>query len=102
MRVGEALRLDRDDVDLDDGVLTVRDTKFGKSREVPLHPSTVDALAATPQPRPARAAARATRRSSSPPPAPGCSTATCTRPGSTLVRRAGLAAALGDVPPAPS
>ncbi|HET6951746.1 MAG TPA: tyrosine-type recombinase/integrase [Acidimicrobiales bacterium] len=46
LRIGEALRLDRDDVDLDDGVLHVRQTKFGKSREVPLHPSTVNALAA--------------------------------------------------------
>lgn len=46
LRIGEALRLDRDDVDLVAGVLRVRDTKFGKSREVPLHPSTVEALAA--------------------------------------------------------
>ena len=44
MRVGEAIRLDRDDVDLAHGVLTVRETKFGKSRELPLHPTTVDAL----------------------------------------------------------
>ena len=46
LRIGEALRLDRDDVDLAGGVLRVRETKFGKSREVPLHPSTVEALAA--------------------------------------------------------
>lgn len=45
MRVGEALRLDRTTVDLADGVLVVRMTKFGKSREVPLHPTTVEALA---------------------------------------------------------
>jgi integrase len=44
MRVGEAIRLDRDDVDPAHGVLTVRDTKFGKSRELPVHPSTVAAL----------------------------------------------------------
>ncbi len=44
MRANEALRLDRDDVDLVNGVLTVRDTKFGKSRYVPLHPSTQRAL----------------------------------------------------------
>jgi site-specific recombinase XerD len=44
MRVGEAIRLDRDDVDLAHGVLTVRHTKFGKSRELPVHPSTVKAL----------------------------------------------------------
>ena len=46
MRVGEAVRLDRGDVDLDEGLLTIRDTKFGKSRQVPLHPTSVEALAA--------------------------------------------------------
>jgi integrase len=45
LRIGEALRLDRDDVDLDDCVLRIREAKFGKSREVPLHPSTVQAMA---------------------------------------------------------
>jgi len=44
MRVGEAISLDRGDVDLGDGVLTVWYSKFGKSRELPLHPTTVDAL----------------------------------------------------------
>jgi integrase len=44
MRVGEALALARDDVDLGSGVLTVRDAKFGRSRYVPLHPSTTAAL----------------------------------------------------------
>lgn len=44
LRIGEALRLDRDDVNLHDGVLRIRQAKFGKSREVPLHPSTVEAL----------------------------------------------------------
>lgn len=34
LRIGEACRLDRGDVDLDTGVLTVRDAKFGKSRIV--------------------------------------------------------------------
>lgn len=46
LRIGEALSLDRGDVDLSGGVLFIRQTKFGKSREVPLHPSTVEALAA--------------------------------------------------------
>ena len=46
MRVGEAIRLDRSDVDLGHGVLAVRQTKFGKTRELPLHASTVDALRA--------------------------------------------------------
>jgi integrase len=44
MRVGEAIRLDRPDLDLDHGVVTVRESKFGKSRELPLHASTVVAL----------------------------------------------------------
>jgi integrase len=46
MRVGEAIRLDRPDVDLRHGVLTVRGTKFGKSRELTVHASTVAALRA--------------------------------------------------------
>jgi integrase/recombinase XerD len=45
LRIGEALRLDRDDVDTTLGLLTVRDSKFGKSREVLLHTTTVTALA---------------------------------------------------------
>jgi integrase/recombinase XerD len=45
MRISEALKLDCDDVDLDAGVLTIRDTKFGKTRQLPLHPSTLHALA---------------------------------------------------------
>jgi integrase/recombinase XerD len=44
MRAGEAIRLDRDDVHWSDSLLVVRDTKFGKSREIVLHPSTVEAL----------------------------------------------------------
>jgi len=46
MRVGEAIRLDHTDIDLDDGTVTVNDSKFGRSRVVPLHNSTVDALRA--------------------------------------------------------
>jgi integrase len=44
MRISEAMGLERDDVDLDAGVLTVRLIKFGKSRLVPLHPTTRTAL----------------------------------------------------------
>lgn len=44
MRCNEPLCLDRRDVDRVEGVLTVRNTKFGKSRYVPLHPSTRHAL----------------------------------------------------------
>ena len=44
MRVSEAVNLDRPDVDLGHGILTIRRTKFGKSRHVPVHASTVDVL----------------------------------------------------------
>jgi integrase len=46
MRVGEAIHLNRDDVDLERGLLVVWQGKFRKSREVPLQPSTVEALQA--------------------------------------------------------
>lgn len=45
MRAGEALRLNNDDVDWGRGVLTVRQSKFERSRVLPLHTSTVQALA---------------------------------------------------------
>ena len=44
LRISEALHLLDTDVDLKLGMLTIRQTKFAKSRHVPLHPSTVDAL----------------------------------------------------------
>jgi integrase/recombinase XerD len=44
LRIGEALALQRHDVDLQQGLLTIRGAKFGKSRLVPLHPSTREAL----------------------------------------------------------
>ena len=44
MRLSEATPIERDDVDLDVGMVTVRLTKFGKSRLVPLHPTTSAAL----------------------------------------------------------
>ena len=45
LRIGEAIGLDRDDFDADNQLLTVRDSKFGKSREALLHDSTVRVLA---------------------------------------------------------
>lgn len=45
LRIGEALALSLDDVDLDEGLLTIRAAKFGKSRLVPLHVSTQGVLA---------------------------------------------------------
>jgi integrase/recombinase XerD len=44
MRVGETITLDERDVDRRRATLVVRKTKFDKSREVPLHTSTVAAL----------------------------------------------------------
>jgi integrase len=44
LRLGEALSLDLADVDLGNGILAVRKAKFGKSRFVPLHDSTRQAL----------------------------------------------------------
>ena len=45
LRISEALGLREADVDLKAEVLTIRQSKFGKSRLVPLHPSAVEALA---------------------------------------------------------
>jgi integrase len=45
LRVSEAIHLCDADVDLKHGMLTIRQTKFAKSRQLPMHPSTVAALA---------------------------------------------------------
>jgi integrase len=44
LRISEALNLSRQNADLKTGVLTIRETKFRKSRLVPLHSSTLHAL----------------------------------------------------------
>jgi integrase/recombinase XerD len=44
MRMGETVHLDREDVDLKQGLLTLRHTKLGKERYVPIHPTTQQAL----------------------------------------------------------
>ena len=44
MRIGELVTLDNADADLANGQLTIRDAKFGKSRWLPLHPTTQQAL----------------------------------------------------------
>lgn len=44
IRLSEAIGLHRSDVDLGEGILTIRQSKFGKSRLVPLHPTTCAAL----------------------------------------------------------
>jgi integrase len=44
LRVGEAIRLDRGDINWAGAVLTIRESKFGRSRYVPISPSTLVAL----------------------------------------------------------
>jgi integrase/recombinase XerD len=45
LRIGEAIRLQLEDVDLKDSLLTIHGTKFGKSRLVPIHQTTQVVLA---------------------------------------------------------
>lgn len=45
LRIGEAVKLDRADIDWAQGVLLIRESKFGKTRLVPLHPSSLETLA---------------------------------------------------------
>lgn len=45
LRIGEARKLELQDVDLKAGILTIRGAKFGKSRLVPIHLSTCRVLA---------------------------------------------------------
>ena len=44
MRISEAIKLDNTDIDWQHGVLLVRESKFNKSRYLPIHASTLDAL----------------------------------------------------------
>lgn len=44
IRLGEAIHLDRTDLDLEAGLIRIRETKFNKSRQLPLQPTTVAAL----------------------------------------------------------
>jgi integrase/recombinase XerD len=44
LRIGEAINLDHDDIDWAEGMLLIRESKFGKSRLVPLQPSSMNAL----------------------------------------------------------
>jgi integrase/recombinase XerD len=65
LRIGEAIKLDRSDMDWTDGVLLVRESKFNKSRYVPLHETALQALArATRAGATSCAPRRATRASS--------------------------------------
>lgn len=51
LRLGEATGLLREDVNLTDGILTVTEAKFDRTRLIPLHPSTTAALASYAQRR---------------------------------------------------
>ena len=44
LRISEAIGLTIADVDLKSGMLTIRQSKFGKSRQVPVHSTTLEAL----------------------------------------------------------
>jgi integrase/recombinase XerD len=44
IRVGEAVRLDDADADLDEGMITIRDSKYGKSRRIPVDATVTAAL----------------------------------------------------------
>jgi len=83
MRIGETIALDVDDLNIENGVLTVRVGKFGKSRALPLHPSTVTALGdyLCSSDRPSRPA---NRLCSSPRSAPGCNMGVSTEPSGHL------------------
>jgi len=78
IRIGEAINLDRSDFDAVNGLLIIRRGKFGKSRELPLHPSAVTALGKYlrrgDRPR------QLTPALLSPLRAPGCSIPTSSRP----------------------
>lgn len=92
MRIGEAVGLDQGDFDARTGCLLIRGAKFGKSRELALHPSTTAALR------------RYLRRPDRPPRSPGTTALLITMVGTrllkcdaqrtfkTLTRRAGIEA----------
>jgi len=44
MRIGEAIALERADVDLDAGLITIRKAKSDRGRLVPVHPTAIEAL----------------------------------------------------------
>jgi len=75
LRIGEAIKLDRTDVDWDQGVLLIRESKFGKSRLVPCTRAAWRLLSVTPSCIPARWR----EASSCPSNAHGCSMPSCSR-----------------------
>src|SRR6266702_3715266 len=79
MRVGEAIRFERDDLDTAEGLIIVRQSKFGKSRLVPSRPAPSTPCAPTPSSATGACSHRRARRVSSRPPSPGSSTPTSAR-----------------------
>ena len=67
LRISEALALRNADVDLRRGMLLIRKAKFGKSRQVPMHPSTTEPCCVT--------GGRSTWRAGPPSPKPRSSSA---------------------------
>ena len=74
MRISEAIALDREDFDTRTDCLLVRGAKFGKSRELALHPSTTTALR------------RYLRRPDRPSPLPGTTALLVTMAGTRLLK----------------
>ena len=77
LRIGEAIKLDRSDVDRAQGVLLIRESKFGKSRLVPLHPSSMQALEGYARLRDQLQRSPPNRPSSCPSTGSACSTRSC-------------------------
>ncbi len=77
LRVGEVIRVDRDDIDVDRGLIVVRNTKVGRSRHVPLLASTIERCGPTCTDATSCGRARRRRRCSSRRPERVCVRATC-------------------------
>ena len=97
MRSGEAVHLDRDDIDWNEGVITIWRSKFGKSRALPVHLTTLAALARYGEIRD-RLSLGPKRRASSSPRSALDSTTTTTRPSGTSCREVGLTSPSGRPP----
>ena len=88
-RRGEAVRLDDADVDLDEAMITIRDSKFGKSRRIPVDATATAALRDYLGKRRACPGRRRRRRCSCPPTGPGSSPTTPT-PSSRRITATGI------------
>jgi integrase/recombinase XerD len=78
MRISEAIKLDNADIDWQEAVLLVRDSKLNKSRYLPVHASTLDALERYARERDRVCPTQAIRASSSRCDDDGLMTAPCT------------------------